>query len=31
VKPGDVVHVSAEGGKLVFKAAQPQAAAAGAS
>jgi ATP-dependent Clp protease ATP-binding subunit ClpC len=31
VKPGDVVQVSAEGGKLVFKAAQPQAAAAGAS
>ena len=28
VKPGDVVHVSAEGGKLVFTAAQPQAAAA---
>src|SRR6476659_6929438 len=31
VKPGDVVNVSDEGGKLVFKAAQPQAAAAGAS
>ena len=31
VKPGDVVRVSAEGGKLVFTAAQPQAAAAGAS
>jgi ATP-dependent Clp protease ATP-binding subunit ClpC len=31
VKPGDVVNVSAEGGKLIFKAAQPQAAAAGAS
>ncbi|HKS31913.1 MAG TPA: ATP-dependent Clp protease ATP-binding subunit, partial [Chthoniobacterales bacterium] len=31
VKPGDAVHVSAEGGKLVFKAAQPQAAAAGTS
>src|ERR1700750_93020 len=31
VKPGDVVHVSAEDGKLVFKAVHPQAAAAGAS
>jgi ATP-dependent Clp protease ATP-binding subunit ClpC len=31
VKPGDVVHVSAEGGKLVFKAVAPQAAAAGAN
>jgi len=31
VKPGDVVHVSAEGGKLVFKAVTPQAAPAGAS
>jgi ATP-dependent Clp protease ATP-binding subunit ClpC len=31
VKPGDAVHVSAEGGKLVFKAAQPQPAAAGTS
>jgi ATP-dependent Clp protease ATP-binding subunit ClpC len=30
VKPGDVVHVSAEGGKLVFKAVTPQAAPAGA-
>jgi ATP-dependent Clp protease ATP-binding subunit ClpC len=26
VKPGDVVHVSAEGGKLVFKGVAPQAA-----
>ena len=31
VKAGDAVHVSAEGGKLVFKAAQPHAAAAGTS
>ncbi|HKR53916.1 MAG TPA: ATP-dependent Clp protease ATP-binding subunit, partial [Chthoniobacterales bacterium] len=31
VKPGDVVHVSAEGGKLVFKAVAPQAAPASAS
>jgi ATP-dependent Clp protease ATP-binding subunit ClpC len=31
VKPGDVVRVSAEGGKLVFKAVTPQAAPAGAS
>jgi ATP-dependent Clp protease ATP-binding subunit ClpC len=31
VKPGDVVHVSAGGGKLVFTAAAPQAAPAGAS
>jgi ATP-dependent Clp protease ATP-binding subunit ClpC len=31
VKPGDVVQVSAENGKLVFKAVAPQAAAAGAS
>jgi ATP-dependent Clp protease ATP-binding subunit ClpC len=30
VKPGDAVHVSAEGGKLVFKAVTPQAAPAGA-
>ncbi|MGA7163934.1 MAG: ATP-dependent chaperone ClpB, partial [Pseudolabrys sp.] len=30
VKPGDVVHVFAEGGKLVFKAVTPQAAPAGA-
>jgi len=31
VKPGDVVHVSADGGKLVFKSVTPQAAPAGAS
>src|SRR5256886_9896191 len=31
VKAGDIVHVSAEGGKLVFKAVQAQAAPAGAS
>ena len=31
VKPGDIVHVVAENGKLVFKAAEPQTAPAGAS